>query len=90
MPRKFKSGEWVTVKGKITSPKMQVIKYVPKEDSIFGLIDNDSYLECVWYKNGKRKLEVFHQNRLIKMIETGGLLKTFITNPKLSLTQKLK
>ncbi|MCH3882967.1 MULTISPECIES: hypothetical protein [Tenacibaculum] len=90
MPRKFKSGEWVKVKGKLTSPKMQVIKYVPKEDSIFRLVDNDSYLECVWYKNGERKSEVFHQNRLIKMIETGGLLKTFRTNPKLSLTQKLK
>ncbi|WP_452230050.1 MULTISPECIES: hypothetical protein [unclassified Lacinutrix] len=86
MPRKFKSGEWVKVKGKLTSPKMQVIKYVPKKDSIFGLVDNDSYLECIWYKNGERKSEVFHQNRLIKMIETGGLLKTFITNPKLSLT----
>ena len=86
MPRKFKSGEWVKVKGKLTSPKMQVIQYVPKKDSIFGLVDNDNYLECVWYKNGKRKSEVFHQNRLIKMIETSGLLKTFITNPKLSLT----
>jgi uncharacterized protein YodC (DUF2158 family) len=86
MPRKFKSGEWVTVKGKLTSPKMQVIEYVPKKDSIFGLVNNDTYLECVWYKNGERILEVFHQNKLIKLIETGSLLKTFKTNPKLSLT----
>lgn len=86
MPRKFKSGEWVTVKGKLISPKMQVIKYVPKKDSIFGLVNNDTYLECVWYKNDERKSKVFHQNKLIKMIETGGLLKRDTTNPKLSLT----
>ncbi|NRR93460.1 hypothetical protein HSX10_17950 [Winogradskyella undariae] len=86
MPRKFKSGEWVTVKGKLTSPKMQVIKYVPQKKSIFGLVDNDTYLECVWYKNGERDSKVFHQNNLIKMIETGRLFKTFKTNPKLSLT----
>ncbi|CAM1367721.1 hypothetical protein [Tenacibaculum soleae] len=85
MPRKFKSGEWVTVKGKLTSPKMQVIKYVPKKDSIFGLVNNDNYLECVWYKNGERKSKVFHQNKLIKMIETSGLLKRDTTNPELSL-----
>lgn len=85
MPRKFKSGEWVKVKGKLTSPKMQVIKYVPKKDSIFGFVDNDIYLECVWYKNGERKSKVFHQNKLIKMIETGGLFRKEITNPKLSL-----
>ncbi|WP_179315361.1 hypothetical protein [Winogradskyella undariae] len=86
MPRKFKSGEWVTVKGKLTSPKMQVIKYVPKKDSIFGLANNDTYLKCVWYKNGERKSKVFHQNKLIKMIETGGLLKRDTTSLKLSLT----
>ena len=86
MPRKFKSGEWVTVKGKLASPKMQVIKYVPKKDSIFGLVNNDTYLECVWYKNGERKSKVFHQNKLIKMIKAGGLIKRDTTNPKLSLT----
>jgi len=86
MPRKFKSGEWVTVKGKLTSPKMQVVKYVPKKDSIFGLLNNYTYLECVWYKNGERKSKVFHQNKLIKMIEAGSLLKTFKANSEISLT----
>ena len=90
MPRKFKSGEWVKVKGKLTAPKMQVVKYVPKKDSIFGLVDNDSYLECVWYKNGERKLKVFHQHRLIKMIETGGLFKNYLTNPNVCLTKNLQ
>ena len=28
-----------------------------------------------WYKNGERKSEVFHQNKLIKLVETGGLYK---------------
>lgn len=86
MTRKFKSGDWVKVRGKLTSPKMQVLKYVTKKDSILGLEDCDSYLECVWYKDGERKSEVFHQNKLIKTIETGGLFKTFFTNPNLSLT----
>lgn len=86
MPRKFKPGDWVKVKGKLTAPNMQVLKYVPKKDVILGLVDNENYLECVWYKNGERKSEVFHQNRLFKMIETGGLFKTFLTNPKLSFT----
>lgn len=65
---------------------MQVIQYVPKKDPILGLVDYDSYLECVWYKNGERNAEVFHQNKLIKTIEIGGLFRTFITTPKLSLT----
>ena len=86
MPRKFKSGDWVKVRGKLTAPKMQVLKYIPKKDAILGLVDHDSYLECVWYKGGERKSEVFHQNKLIKTIETGGLFKTFLTNHKLSLT----
>ena len=84
MPRKFKSGDWVKVRGKLTAPKMQVLKYVPKKDSIVGWVDNDTYLECVWYKGGERKTEVFHQNKLIKTIETGGLFKTFLMNPKLN------
>ena len=86
MPRKFKSGDWVKVKGKLTAPKMQVLKYVPKKDAILGFVDNDTYLECIWYKNGERNCEVFHQNKLIKTIETGGLFRTFLPTPKLSLT----
>lgn len=86
MPRKFKSGDWVKVKGKLSAPKMQVLKYVPKKVSILGLLDTDTYLECVWYKNGERKCEVFHQNKLIRTTETGGLFRTFLSTPKLSLT----
>ncbi|MGP1994225.1 hypothetical protein D9V96_020260 [Zobellia laminariae] len=86
MPRKFKSGDWVKVRGKLTAPKMQVLKYVPKKDLILGSVDYDSYLECVWYKNWERICQVFHQNKLIRTIETGGLFKTFLTNHKLSLS----
>ncbi len=86
MPRKFKPGDWVKVRGKLTAPKMQVIKYIYKKDSMFGVVDCDSYLECVWYKNGERKSDVFHQNKLIKTIEIGGLFNTLKTNPKLSVT----
>lgn len=76
MARKFKPGDWVKLKGKVFAPKMEVLKYIPKKDSIFGWVDNDCYLECIWYKNGERISEVFHQNRLIKIAETGGLYKT--------------
>ncbi len=86
MTRKFKPGDWVKVKGKLTAPKMEVLRYISKKDAILGLVDNDTYLECVWYKDGERKREVFHQNKLIKTLETGGLFKTFSTKPKVSLT----
>ena len=86
MARKFRPGDWVKVKGKPFSPKMQVLKYVPKKDSIFSLANNDSYLECVWYKNGERKLKIYHQNKLIKTISTGGLFKAFLRRVELSLT----
>lgn len=86
MPRKFKPGDWVKVKGKLTAPKMQVIQYVPKKDWLFGMVNTDRYLECVWYKNGERKLKVYHQNKLIRVVETGGLFQTFIPSPKLSIT----
>ncbi|WP_092447811.1 hypothetical protein [Winogradskyella sediminis] len=82
MPRKFKSGDWVKVRGKLTTPKMQVLKYVSKKNPLMGWVDNNTYVECVWYKNGERKTEVFHQNKLIKTIDTGGLFKTFLTPPK--------
>lgn len=86
MPRKFQHGDWVKVKGKLTAPKMQVLKYVPKKDSVLGLVDYETYVECEWYKNDERISEVFHQKKLIKMIDTGGLFKIFLPNPKLSLT----
>lgn len=90
MSRKFKSGDWVKLRGKLITPKMQVLKYVPKKDSLLGLVNYDSYLECVWYKNGERKSKVLHQNKLIKTIETGGLFKTIIANPKLSFIENRK
>ncbi|GHC59306.1 hypothetical protein [Ulvibacter litoralis] len=86
MTRKFKSGDWVKVRGKLTAPKMQVLKYVQKKDSIFGLVDYDNYLECVWYTNGERKTAVFHENKLTRTIETGGLFKTVVERPKFNLT----
>lgn len=76
MPRKFKPGDWVKVKGKLTAPKMQVMNYVHK-NTLVGTSINDQYLECVYYKNSRRQSEVFHQNKLVKMRETGGLFRTF-------------
>lgn len=75
MPKKFKPGDWVKIKGQTFSPKMEVLKYSSKKDTVFGLVNNDTYLECVWYKNGERKSKVFHQNKLIKLIDSGGLHK---------------
>lgn len=76
MPRKFKSGEWVKVKGQLNAPKMQVVNYVLKKNSIFGIVYSNSYLECVWYKNGKRKSKVFHQNHLLKLLENSRFIKS--------------
>ncbi|SFD39947.1 hypothetical protein [Algibacter pectinivorans] len=84
MQRKFKSGDWVKLRGKLTAPKMQVLKYVPKKDPVLGVVDYNSYLECVWYKHGERYTDVFHQNKLIRTIETGGLFKNILSQPKLS------
>lgn len=80
MLKKFKPGDWVKIRGKLDAPKMQVQKYIPKKDLLLGHVDFNSYLECVWYKNGERKSEVFHQNKLTKTIKTGGLFNTSITN----------
>ncbi|MEW4923799.1 hypothetical protein [Algibacter sp. 2305UL17-15] len=76
MPKKFKPGDWVKLKGSPNRPKMEVLKYVSKKEPIFGFINDDTFLECVWYKNGERRSEVFHQNRLIKLNETSGIFKT--------------
>lgn len=70
MAKKFKPGDWVKIKGNDSRPKMEVLKYISKKEPIFGFVNNDTYLECVWYKNGERRLEVSHQDRLIKQIET--------------------
>jgi uncharacterized protein YodC (DUF2158 family) len=77
MARKFKAGDWVKVKASAGRPKMEVLKYVSKKEPIFGFVNDDTYLECVWYKNGERRSNVFHQDRLIKLRETGGLYKEY-------------
>jgi len=87
MARKFKSGDWVKIKGKLSTPKMQVLKYVTKKDPLLGIVDEDSFLECIWYSGGERKSQVFHQNKLIKTIDTGGLFRTSFITPKLSITK---
>lgn len=76
MPRKFIPGDWVKLKGNPESPKMEVLKYISKRTWFFGSIDTDTYLECVWYKEGERKSGIFHQNKLIKSLEAGGFFKT--------------
>jgi uncharacterized protein YodC (DUF2158 family) len=75
MSRKFKPGDWVKIKGTPNNRKMEVLKYVIKKDSLFGISNNNTYLECVWYQNGERMSSVFHQNKLLKLNETGGLYK---------------
>lgn len=74
MSRKFKPGDWVNLKGKPFGPQMKVVKYVPK-DSLFGIINDDTYLECVRLQNGIRYKEIFNQNKLLKSKESRGLYK---------------
>ncbi|PWK19891.1 hypothetical protein [Xanthomarina spongicola] len=73
--RKFKPGDWVKIKGLPSNQKMEVLKYVIKKDPLLGITNSNKYLECVWYKNGERNSEIFHQNKLLKIHETGGLYK---------------
>ena len=75
MPRKFKPGAWVRLQGKTLGPKMQVLKYIPKKHPIFDFVNTDTYVECVWIQDGERKSEIFHQDRLMKTIESRGLFK---------------
>lgn len=75
MARKFKAGDWVSIKRNATTQKIEVLKYIPKKEPIFGFLDSDTYVECVWYQDGERKSQIFHQNRLIKLQETGGMYK---------------
>ncbi len=74
--RKFKPGDWVKLKGKSDTPKMEVIKYVPKKQPLFGCGHPNTYLECVFYKNGERFSPILHQSRLLKLNHTGGIFKT--------------
>ncbi|MDC7999724.1 hypothetical protein POV26_01620 [Aequorivita todarodis] len=73
--RKFKPGDWVKIKGNDDIPKMEILKYVSKEDPLTGVVNNDSIVECVYYKNGERFTQTIHQNRLVKMLKTGGIYK---------------
>ncbi|AZJ36458.1 hypothetical protein [Tenacibaculum singaporense] len=75
MSRKFKSGDWVKLKGSNKTTKMEVLKYILKKDVLLGINNKDTYLECVWYEDGERKSKIFHQNNLVKLPETGGLYK---------------
>jgi len=74
--RKFKPGDWVKIKGKDDSPKMEILKYVSKEDPLTGIGNTDTIVECVFYKNGERFTRTIHQNRLIKLLKSGGIYKS--------------
>ncbi len=74
--RKFKPGDWVKIKGKDDSPKMEILKYVSKEDPLTGIVSTDTIIECVYYKNGERFSRTIHQDRLLKVLKTGGIYKS--------------
>jgi hypothetical protein len=74
--RKFKPGDWVKIKGKDDSPRMEILKYIPNEDPLTGITNNDSVVACVYYKNGERFTRNIHQNRLLKLLRTGGIYST--------------
>lgn len=59
-------------------------------DYIFGLVNKNSYLDCVGYKNGEGKIAALHQNKLIKVVNIGTILRTFLRDPKLSLAKNIK
>lgn len=73
--KKFKPGDWVKIKGGTDVPKMEIVKYIPKKDPLTGVINNNTFVECVYYKNGERCTRTVHQNRLLRLLETGGIYK---------------
>ncbi|RUA14394.1 MAG: hypothetical protein DSY83_09635 [Flavobacteriia bacterium] len=79
MVRKFKAGDRVKVKGGSDGPKMEILKYIAKKEPIFGFVDRDTYVECVWYRDGERRSRIFHQNRLSKVLGPKGIFKTHQT-----------
>lgn len=72
MPKKFKPGDWVILKGAAHAPKMEVLKYVDQGDSLPGTTTKDNYVACVYYKNGERLTKTVHQNRISKLRGDGG------------------
>ena len=74
--RKFKLGDWVKIKGDGNAPKMEIVKYVPKKDPLTGTINNNTFVECVYYSNGERFSRTVHKNRLFKLIESGGIYQS--------------
>jgi hypothetical protein len=74
--RKFKLGDWVKIKGDGNAPKMEIVKYVPKKDPLTGTINNNTFVECVYYSNGERYSRTIHQNRLLKLLESGGIYQS--------------
>ena len=71
--RKFKLGDWVKIKGDGNAPKMEI---VPKKDPLTGTINNNTFVECVYYSNGERYSRTIHQNRLLKLLESGGIYQS--------------
>lgn len=74
--KKFKSGDWVKIKGDSNAPKMEVLKYVSKKDSLTGTINNNTFVECVYYRKGERFTRTVRQNRLLRLLESGGIYKS--------------
>ena len=62
--RKFKLGDWVKIKGD------------GKKDPLTGTINNNTFVECVYYSNGERYSRTIHQNRLLKLLESGGIYQS--------------
>lgn len=66
--RKFNLGDWVKVKGHADSPKMKVLRYLSQPSpAALSFSEAGPYLECVYYRNGKRRSRIIHQNRLLKV-----------------------
>ena len=64
MLRKFRPGERVIQKEKINTKEMEVLDYVDQRLPIIGSPLRNSYVRCVAYDKGERRVYTFHQNRL--------------------------
>jgi uncharacterized protein YodC (DUF2158 family) len=72
--RRFKPGD--RVRRCDGGPIMQVLNYVLENRPFVGRLQSDHLVECVWYENGNRRSQVFHQEVLVNEYNIAGLFRT--------------
>jgi uncharacterized protein YodC (DUF2158 family) len=78
--RRFKPGD--RVQHRNGGQVMEVMKYVLERRPLVGEVCSDCLVECVWYDDGERQSEVFHQNVLTPVSDPKGLFPTSVDSKR--------